>query len=76
VVIGQIFGRMNTTAALPRLQATLEDWRPDVVLRDPNEYGAALAAELYRIPHARVSISLASTEKLALGLARTSRSYT
>jgi UDP:flavonoid glycosyltransferase YjiC (YdhE family) len=69
VVIGQIFGRMNTTAALPRLQATLEDWRPDVVLRDPNEYGAALAAELYRIPHARVSISLASTEKLALGLA-------
>jgi MGT family glycosyltransferase len=69
VVIGQIFGRLNTTAALPGLRAAFEDWRPDVVLRDPNEYGAALASELYGVPHARVSISLASTEEMGLGVA-------
>ena len=68
-VVGQIFGRLNTTAALPRLRAAFEEWRPDVVLRDPNEYGSALAAELHGIPHARVAISLSSSEEVALGLA-------
>jgi UDP:flavonoid glycosyltransferase YjiC (YdhE family) len=69
VVVGEIFGRLNTTAALPRLRAVLEEWRPDVVVRDPNEYGAALAAELGGIAQARVAIGLASTEELALGIA-------
>lgn len=68
-VVGQIFGRLNTTAALPRLRAAFDEWRPDVVLRDPNEYGSALAAELHGIPHARVAISLSSSEEVALGLA-------
>ncbi|HKP20013.1 MAG TPA: glycosyltransferase [Thermoleophilaceae bacterium] len=70
VVIGDIFGRLNTNAALPGLHAALGEWRPDVVLRDPNEYGSAIAAELHGIPHARVAISLASTEELGLGVAR------
>ena len=69
VVVGDIFGRLNTTAALPRLRAAFEEWRPDVVLRDPNEYGAALAAELHGVPHGRIAISLASTEELGLGIA-------
>ena len=68
-VVGEIFGRLNSTAALPRLRETCERWRPDVVLRDPNEYGSALAAELHGIPHARVAIGLASTEELGMGLA-------
>jgi UDP:flavonoid glycosyltransferase YjiC (YdhE family) len=69
VVVGEVFGRLNTTAALPRLRAACEEWRPDVVLRDPNEYGSALAAELHGIPHARVAIGLASVEELGLGIA-------
>jgi UDP:flavonoid glycosyltransferase YjiC (YdhE family) len=69
VVVGEIFGRLNTTAALPRLCAACEEWRPDIVVRDPNEYGSALAAELHGIPHARVAIGLASTEELGLGIA-------
>ena len=38
-------------------------------MRDPNEYGSALAAELHGIPHARVAIGLASTEELGMGIA-------
>jgi UDP:flavonoid glycosyltransferase YjiC (YdhE family) len=69
VVVGEIFGRLNTTAALPRLLDAFEEWQPDAVLRDPNEYGSALAAELAGIPHARVAISLASVEELGTGVA-------
>lgn len=69
VVVGEIFGRLNTTAGLPRLRAACEEWRPDAVLRDPNEYGSALAAELQGIPHARVAVGLASVEELGLGIA-------
>jgi UDP:flavonoid glycosyltransferase YjiC (YdhE family) len=69
VVVGEVFGRLNTTAALPRLRAACEEWRPDVVVRDPNEYGSAIAAELHGIPHARVAIGLASTEELGMGIA-------
>jgi UDP:flavonoid glycosyltransferase YjiC (YdhE family) len=69
VVVGEVFGRLNTAAALPRLGAACEQWRPDAVLRDPNEYGSALAAELHGIPHARVAIGLAAVEELGLGIA-------
>jgi UDP:flavonoid glycosyltransferase YjiC (YdhE family) len=69
VVVGELFGRLNTTAALPRLREACEEWRPDVVVRDPNEYGSAFAAELHGIPHARVAIGLASTEELGTGIA-------
>jgi UDP:flavonoid glycosyltransferase YjiC (YdhE family) len=69
VVVGEIFGRLNTTAALPKLRAAFEEWRPNVVVRDPNEYGSALAAELHGVPHARVAIGLVSTEEMGLGFA-------
>jgi MGT family glycosyltransferase len=69
VVVGEIFGRLNSTAALPKLEAAFDAWRPDVLLRDPNEYGSALAAELHGVPHARVAVGLASTEELGLEIA-------
>ncbi|HET8821418.1 MAG TPA: glycosyltransferase [Thermoleophilaceae bacterium] len=69
VVVSEIFGRLNTTAALPGLRAAIEEWGADIVLRDPNEYGSALAAELHGIPHARVAISLVSVEELGIGIA-------
>ena len=42
--------------ALPKLQATITEWRPDVVLRDSFEFAAAHAAERAAIPHARVAV--------------------
>jgi UDP:flavonoid glycosyltransferase YjiC (YdhE family) len=68
VVVGEIFGRLNTTAALPRMRDACEQWRPDLVVRDPNEYSSGLAAELHGVPHARVAIGLASVEELSLRL--------
>jgi len=69
VVIREIFGRLNTSAALPRLRQACEEWRPDVVVRETAEYGSALAAELHGIPHARVGIGLSSMEELGLRVA-------
>jgi UDP:flavonoid glycosyltransferase YjiC (YdhE family) len=65
-VIQQIFGELDTSAALVGLRRACEEWRPDVVLRDPNEYGSALAAELHGIPAARVAIGLGAMEELSL----------
>ncbi len=44
----------NTTARAMAhdLQALADDWRPDLLVREPNEFGACLVAELRGIPHA------------------------
>jgi hypothetical protein len=66
VVIGEIFGRLDATASLPRLDEACTQWGPDVIVREMNEYGSAVAAELHGIPHARVAIGLSRMEELAL----------
>jgi UDP:flavonoid glycosyltransferase YjiC (YdhE family) len=66
VVIAEIFGRLGATASLPRLREACTEWMPDVVVRESNEYGSAVAAELHGIPHARVGIGLSRSEELAL----------
>ncbi len=69
VVVREIFARLNATASVPRLAEACARWRPDVVLREQSEYGSAVAAELNRVPCARVAVGLASMEELALGIA-------
>jgi UDP:flavonoid glycosyltransferase YjiC (YdhE family) len=69
VVVGEIFGRLNTAAALPGLTETCARRRPDVVVRDPSQFAAAIAAELAGVPHARVAVGLAATEAWSVGLA-------
>jgi UDP:flavonoid glycosyltransferase YjiC (YdhE family) len=69
VVIAEIFGRLNTTAALPRLLDVCERWRPALVLLDPALYAAALAAERCGVAVARVGIGLVASEHEALGIA-------
>jgi UDP:flavonoid glycosyltransferase YjiC (YdhE family) len=61
IVVGEIFGRLNVQAALPRMRAACE--QADLVLRDPAEYASAIAAEAAGIPHARVAIGLAAVER-------------
>lgn len=66
VVIGEIFARLDATASLPRLREACRHWKPDVVVRESNEYGSAVAAEVHGIAHVRVGIGLSRMEELAL----------
>ena len=68
VVVGEIFGRLNTAAALPRVRVAFEEWGPELLIHDPNEYASAVVAEERGVLHARVAIGLASTEELGLGI--------
>jgi UDP:flavonoid glycosyltransferase YjiC (YdhE family) len=68
VVIREVFGRLDTGASLPRLRDACREWRPDVVVREVNEYGSALAAELHGLPHARVAVGLSAMEEQALSI--------
>jgi hypothetical protein len=69
VVVGVIFARLNVEAILPTLSAAVEDWQPDLILREPNEYASAIAAEDHGVPHARVAIGLAIVDEGALAFA-------
>jgi hypothetical protein len=52
----EIFAGVNAKTALPKLQATIREWRPDLVVRDSVEYGALVAAEAAGVRHARVVV--------------------
>ena len=69
LVVGDIFGRLNVGAMLPSLRAACEEWRPDLILREPAEFASAMAGALHGIPHTRVGISLAASEEQSLSIA-------
>jgi hypothetical protein len=58
----ELFGRLATTAMLPAMRRLSDEWRPDLVLRDPCEYASAVVAHERDIPTAQVAISLADVE--------------
>jgi UDP:flavonoid glycosyltransferase YjiC (YdhE family) len=68
-VVGEIFGRLDATAAVPRLLDAIVSWRPDVVVRESAEFGGLIAAEVHGAPHARVAIGLGEMEHLVDALA-------
>jgi UDP:flavonoid glycosyltransferase YjiC (YdhE family) len=67
-MIGEYFARMDTAAALPGLRAIVEEWRPDVIVRDCWEYASTLVAELHGIPVVRVALGLAAVEASSIEL--------
>ena len=69
VVVGIIFARLNVDAMLPALTEAIEEWRPDVVVRESAEFASAAAAEQHGLPHVRVATAVAIVEELALGIA-------
>jgi len=56
----EIFGRLNTSYALPDMVRTVHSWRPDVVISDAAELAGGLAAEAADVPSMRVHPGLAS----------------
>jgi UDP:flavonoid glycosyltransferase YjiC (YdhE family) len=59
IVIGEVFGRLDAQAALPGVMSTIDTWRPDVLVREPCEFGSWAAAERAGVPQIVVWIGLA-----------------
>ncbi|SFB37527.1 glycosyltransferase, MGT family [Nocardioides alpinus] len=58
VVIREVFARIDAQAALPSLTATMERWRPDLVVRESAELASLAAAERAGVPHVHVCIGM------------------
>lgn len=69
VVLGTIFPALGADAMLPMLLETIEEWTPDLVLREPYEHASAIAAERLGVPHARVAAGVALNEEASLAVA-------
>lgn len=65
-VVGEIFGRLDAIAAVPRIREAIAAFRPDLVVRESAEFGAAVAAELEDVPQVRVAIGLGEMEAFVL----------
>jgi len=62
LVVGKIFAGFDAPAALPGIQAAIEQWRPDLLVHETCEFAGPVAAERAGVPCARVAIVLASTD--------------
>lgn len=60
VVVGQVFGRIDTGAALPGVEALVASWRPDLIVRESCEFASYIVAEAAGVPHVHVAVGLAS----------------
>jgi len=50
----EIFGRLNTSAALPGTTRAVSEWQPDLVVSEAAEFSGLLAAEVVGLPRLRV----------------------
>lgn len=65
IVIAEVFGRLDGGAALPRMLEAIDEWRPDVVVREANEYSSIVAAEKHEVRHIHVAIGVAANDAFA-----------
>ena len=66
IVIAEVFGRIDTEAALPGMEALVQDWSPDIVVRETCELSSYIVAEAAGIPHVHMAVGLAAFGALAL----------
>ena len=62
IALREIFAGLNARVALPGLLETIGAWRPDLIVRESAEFGAAVAADRAGVPHARVAVHMVSFE--------------
>ena len=67
--VKKVFADLRPRAALPALRQTIHEWRPDLVVREFAEFGAAIAAEEAGLPHARVAPHCGTAEMGLIALA-------
>lgn len=61
VVLADVFGRLDAQAALPGLRRIIDDWSPDLVLRDPCEFGSMVAAGSAGVAQAMVAVGVSAS---------------
>ena len=57
-VIRDLFAGLHARTALPGMLAAVEQWRPDVIVRETMEFASAVAADRLGVPQVRVGIHL------------------
>ncbi len=65
-VVQEIFGGHAARHATPGVRATIDDWRPGLVVREPAELGSLVAAQEAQVPHVEVLAGLAEVSALLL----------
>lgn len=68
LAIREVFGRINTRAALPGVRAIVKEWRPDVILREPAELASYVVGVETGTRHLQVAIGLGAFEEFILPL--------
>lgn len=68
MVVREVFGRIDAQAALPSVVEAVQDWRPDVIIREPAELGSLAAAVRAGVPHVQLSIGMTEMSRLLAGL--------
>jgi UDP:flavonoid glycosyltransferase YjiC (YdhE family) len=63
VIFSEVFCGIDARAALPAMQAIVDEWQPDVILRETAEFASYLVAERTGTPYVQVAISLDSLEE-------------
>ena len=58
VVLRDVFGRVDAQAGLPAVMEAVDEWRPDVVLRESAELSSLVAAARAGVPTVHVSIGM------------------
>jgi UDP:flavonoid glycosyltransferase YjiC (YdhE family) len=68
-MVGEFFAGIDVRAALPALRRIVEEWKPDLLLRESWEFGSTIVAERHGIPLARVGLGLTSIEDESIAVA-------
>ena len=63
-----MFGRLDAQAALPGLRALVEEWRPDLVVREASEFASYVVAQAAGVPCVEVAVGLAAFDERFLPL--------
>jgi glycosyltransferase len=62
--VREVFGRLGLAARLDDTRRIVDEWQPDLVLREPCEIASFVAAEAAGVPQAQVAIGLSSFEEI------------
>jgi len=65
--IAEFFAGCWPRKALPAMQKLVEEWKPDLIVREAGEYAGAILSSMVKIPHVRVSVSNGHTFSGAIG---------